>query len=626
MPKDLPTILRLSGVWIIFVVWSQISGWGLSGLGALNTTGYLFSSLLLLAAVAAFLQKTAPQAPSRLSVARVWRHLKSSPALIAWSIVAAFILTGAILHAPSNYDAVTYRLPRTLYWLQENQWHWIDGLDHRQNVSAAGFEWMMAPWLAITRSDRLLFLLNFLPFLLLPGLFFVAARGLGIRPHVARWWMWVWPMAYGITLQAGSIGNDLVPAALALASLAFAAHALRGRPLLCLFLSALAAAAMTGIKATSLPLGLPLGAYWLWVAWKTLGWRRASSVALTSLPFALPASFLPMALACTIHTGVWTGNPENRHGAEAGHPVAGIIGNSLEILGGMVQPPLLPGSKTINASLQKLIEDEAWYRWAIDQYPRFVSSVGQELPMEEYSGIGLGVTALLLLTLSSRILTKGIRNNPHSQLQRGILIALIVAVLAFMSKMGVGGAVRLSLPYLPLVILCFLFGTRHLGRSKSRSLTLIQLIPAFCILPALILNPNRPLVPVNLWSTHEALPAAFKQRIAAVYAAYQGRASILSPLQAQIPPGVTIGFAGGGDHSALGLFKPYGTRRIVNLSPRTEDKLNWVIATNEEFERRMGVSLNEWEAQKEFEKVTELEIVSKVAAGPEKWGVYKRIK
>jgi hypothetical protein len=626
MLKDLPVILRLSGVWVIFVVWSQISGWGLSWLEALNTRGYLFSSLVLLAAVAVFLRKTPPQTPLSLSFSRGWRHLKSSPAIIAWCIVATLIVTGAVLHAPSNYDAVTYRLPRTLYWLQENQWHWIDGLDHRQNVSAVGFEWMMAPWLAFTRSDRLLFLINFLPFLLLPGLFFVAARGLGIRGHLARWWMWVWPMAYGITLQAGSIGNDLVPAALALASLAFAAHSLRGRPLLCLFLSALAAAAMTGSKATSLPLCLPIGGYWLWVALKTLGWRRASGVAFISLPLALPASFLPIALACTIHTGVWTGNPNNRHGAEAGHPVAGIVGNSLEILGGMVQPPLLPESKTINTSLQKLFEDDAWYRWALDQYPRFVIAVGQELPMEEYSGIGLGVTTLLLLTLLSRIFVKSIRNNPHSQLQRGILVALTVAVLVFLSKMGVGGAVRLSLPYLPLLILCFLFGVRQRRRGRCLSMTLIQVLPALCILPALILNPNRPLLPVKLLSTHEALPPAFKQRIAKVYAAYQNRASILAPLQAQVPAGVTIGFAGGEDHSALGLFKPYGTRRVVNFSPRTEDKVNWIIATELGFERRMGVSLNEWEAQKEFGKVTDLEIVSKVSAGPEKWGVYKRIR
>jgi hypothetical protein len=40
----------------------------------------------------------------------------------------------------------------------------------------------------------------------------------------------------------------------------------------------------------------------------------------------------------------------------------------------------------------------------------------------------------------------------------------------------------------------------------------------------------------------------------------------------------------------------------------------------------MDLTLNEWIALKKFEKVTDLEIVSKVSAGSEKWFVYKRIK
>ena len=624
--QAIPTVLRYAGIWLILVVWCQLVGWTLSWFGALTISGYMAASPVALVAIIGFWYATRPIVVRSFS-SRSWlRRAKTSPALLAWCLVTLLIFIGAATNPPSNYDGVTYRLPRLLYWLQENRWHWIDGLDMRQNVSAVGFEWMMAPFIFFTRSDRGLFLINFLPFLLLPGLFFVASSGLGVRKKVARWWMWVWPMAYGIALQAGSIGNDLVPASLALASLAFAAHALRERPVFWLFLSALAAAAMTGIKATSLPLALPLGVYWLWVAWNTLGWYSAARVAVTSIPLVLPASFLPMALLCIINTGVWTGNPNNRHGAEAGHPVAGIIGNSLEILGGMVQPPLLPASKTINESIQQLIEDQEWYRWSIEHYPRFKIALGNELPMEEFSGLGLGITALLFLALSSSIFIKGIHSKPHSQLQRAIIIGLIVAVLTFLSKMGTGGAVRLSLPYLPLVILCFLFGVRNMRHAKYPSLVMMQLIPALFILPAIILNPNRPLLPVDLLSTNEALPSAFKQRIVNVYEAYQNRASILSPLLEQVPSGVTIGFAGGSDHSALGLFKPYGSRRVVNLSPRTEDEVNWIIATEEGFERRMDFTLNEWKALKKFEKVTDLEIVSKVSAGSEKWFVYKRIK
>jgi hypothetical protein len=292
-PANLSMIMRLAGLWMIWVTWSYAAGWCLSIAGKLHSIGYIALAPVLIISATFFWRKTAPSCSKHPTTAKWLRRVKSSCVLTAWCVISAMVFIGAFAHAPSNYDAVNYRLPRLLFWLQEHRWHWIEGLDHRQNVSGLGHEWMMAPFIAVMRSDRALFLINFIPFLLLPGLFYTAARGLGIRLRVAKWWMWIWPMAYGITLQAGSIGNDLLPATLALASLAFASEAKRSRPALCLFFSALAAAAATGAKSTSLPLGLPLGIYWCWVAWSTLSWRDIIKVTFAAIPLAIPCSFLP---------------------------------------------------------------------------------------------------------------------------------------------------------------------------------------------------------------------------------------------------------------------------------------------------------------------------------------------
>ena len=620
----LPMTMRFAGLWVIWVAWSCIAGWSLSAIGALHTIGYLSSLPVLIIAATLFWRKTAPPYPRQRRTAKWLRRLTSSYAITAWGIIAALVFVGAIAHAPSNYDGVNYRLPRLLYWLQENRWHWIEGLDHRQNVSGMGHEWMIAPFIAITRSDRALFLINFIPFLLLPGLFFTAARGMGMRMRVAKWWMWIWPMAFGITMQAGSIGNDLLPAALALASLAFASEAKRGRPALCLFFSALAAAAATGAKSTTLPLGLPLGIYWCWVAWNTLSPRDIIKVTCAAIPIAIPCSFLPLAIVCLHHTGHWSGDPGKRSGAQAKHPVAGIIGNSLEITGGLVQPPLLPSSKKINEAIEKAIEGQAWYQWTKEGYPRFQPVIGGEIPIEEHSGVGIGVTLLLLTAFLLRLLKPGKYANACSPLQWVLLLSSLIALLAFMAKMGTSGIARLSLPYLATSLLGLFFFFKCAPAGRSLLGKWLPIIPAACLLPALILNPNRPLLPMDALANHPSIPPSYRQRIESVYQAYQNRSSILSPLLENIPLGDSIGFAGGGNHSALGLFKPYGKRKVFSLTPSNENLADWIVGTSDTIEKRMRVPLAEWETKSGYQLVEKKEIISLAAVGPETWHIYKR--
>lgn len=623
--KQMPTVLRLAGLWAIWCIWAHLAGWGLSALSALHARGYLLLLPLLVLACVIFWRKTAAEASASYVPWRKWfKRMKKSSAWMAWSVVVILALIGALAHAPSNYDGITYRLPRLLYWLQENRWHWIEGQDHRQNVSGLGHEWMIAPMIAITRSDRALFLINFVPYLLLPGLFYIAACGLGIRSRVAAWWMCIVPLAYGITLQAGSIGNDLLPMALGLAALAFAAQARKSYPILCLAFSLLSAAAMTGAKATSIPLALPIGIYWLWVAWKTVQVRGMFKSVALALTWAIPSSIIPLAIACIIHTGHWTGNPGNRHGAEAGHPVAGIVGNSIQIALSMLQPPLFPGGGHIHLALKDGIHNLPVLRWAKANYPLFnIASCG-EIPMEEHSGVGIGLGSFLLSAVILQFLRRKHDARSLSRVQRVVVAAMLISLLVFMSKLGTGGCERLSLPYVPLIFLCALFGLKQLPRLSNRLSGYLQIVPAICIIPSLFLNPTRPLFPLDTLTHSPYVPEAYQQRIATVYQAYQQRSHILAPLLEGIPISATIGFAGEGNHSALGLFKPYGTRKVKSMIPANEDQVDWVVALPEMLEKRMSQTSAEWVAKGKFEKVAEKDIISLASVGPETWHVYRR--
>ena len=624
-PTELPQVLRFAGLGLIYVSSCQVIGWVLSWLGSLNTTGYLATAPIALGLALWFWSATRPADAKRLSFSKWLHRIKVSPSLAAWCVVTLLILVGALINPPSNYDGLTYRLPKLLYWLQENRWHWIDGLDFRLNITGAGFEWLSAPFILFTHSDRGLFLLNFLPFLLLPGLFFVAARGLGIRLRAARWWMWVWPMAYGIAMQAGSIGNDMVAASLALTALAFAAQALRGRPGLCLFLSALAAAAMTGIKATTLPLGLPLGIYWLWVAWKTLGWRKTTSLGTALLPLAILLSFLPIAFFCWKHTGKWNGNPDNQYGFDAKSPVAALAGNSIDFAISLISPPLAPGSGGVNARFDHWLSGQAWIAWIKAGYGCFNPSLLQDMPTEEGAGIGLGITLVALVWAAKRPKRRITRQSAGASIGLAFSLATLLAMLAFMAKSGVGGTPRLMVPFTPLVLLAVIcWRSRHSPVHARHSL--LSVIPAVFLLPALFLNPNRPLLPAAFLIHLPGLPESVRTRMTQVYQTYSIRGELLAPFREKIPAGELVGFAGGGDNSAYSLFKPFGTRHVTNLSPRTLDSVQWILATRDGFERRLDMPLEQWEPASGFTKVYQETIISRVSTGPEDWLLYQKTR
>src|SRR5262245_225791 len=199
----------------------------------------------------------------------------------------------------------------------------------------------MAPFLTLTVRDRLLFVLNLSAYALLPGLLFSVFRQLGVAPRVAWHWMWLLPAAFCFALQAGSIGNDAFAAVYALAAVHFALRAAHRRQIVDLWLAVLAAALLTGAKASNIPLLLPL-LLATYPAASLLRSRPVGSLAVALL--AVLASFVPVAVLNATYTGNWTGDPTNGELLHVRNPAVGIMGNGLELFAQSVQPPVLPGA------------------------------------------------------------------------------------------------------------------------------------------------------------------------------------------------------------------------------------------------------------------------------------------
>ena len=207
-------------------------------------------------------------------------------------MLALLVFLGGILYPPSNYTGLNYRVARVLQWLAHGQWCWIHTPNYRMNDRACGIEWLTAPLLLFTKSDRALFLINFIPFLLLPGLIFSVFRRLGVRARVAWQWMWLLPTGYNFLLQAGGVANDTFPAVYALAALDFGCRAWISRRPADLWHSYLAAALLTGAKASNLPLLLP----WAILILRAAAFAPQPVMTLLVILLAALVSFLPTAI------------------------------------------------------------------------------------------------------------------------------------------------------------------------------------------------------------------------------------------------------------------------------------------------------------------------------------------
>ena len=251
------SLLPAVRIWIWVSVLASVAGWLLSALGQLNRGGYAVFCGVLAASLwlgRKHLGWLAPEWACNWGKARA-RFRRWLPAGFAG--LALLIFLGAVLYPPSTHEGLSSRVPRVLHWLADGQWHWIHTPNGRMNDRPCGLEWLSAPLLLFTRSDRGLFLVNYIPFLLLPGLLFSVCTRLGVRPRVAWHWMWLLPTGYNFLLQAGSLGNDTTPAFYALAAVDFGLRAWKSRRPADLWLSILSAAFLTGTKLSTLPLLLP---------------------------------------------------------------------------------------------------------------------------------------------------------------------------------------------------------------------------------------------------------------------------------------------------------------------------------------------------------------------------------
>lgn len=559
-------------LWMLFVVFCQCAGWGLSALHDLNRTGYAVAFFLFFAGVVFWSGKHRVPLVALPPIARLKKRF-TRPFPIAFVTITTLAILGGALYPPNNYDGLTYRTPRVLHWLAEGGWHWIRTDYGTLNSRTAGFEWLTAPLFAFTKNDRFEFLLNAICFLFLPGRVFATLVRFGVRRRVAYYWMWIFPAGYGFLLQAGSIGNDMFCALWPIAAFEFALRARDAKRVQWLWLSILAAALMTASKAFNILL-LPAWGLAILPSIRLLLGRPLASFGIVVI--AAISSMIPTAILNIHYCGDWTGLTVEPVLLDNGPPLFNLSVNSVLVLVQNFAPPIFPFSGAWDRLVSHVVPSTLGERLTRFFEPDAARFRIPELQAEESAGLGFGVCVLLLLIVLRQLFLR-------PQFRRVFVLRNLTSLAAlggaaiFMMKSGLYAPARYLLPLcFPIIVpILALPAACTIARSKCwRGAALMMFAIAAVVL---IIAPARPLWPAaTAFRAVNSNSSPLLQRAANVYSTYRGRNDALRTIREALPADLpVVGFIAV-NTPETSLWRPFGSRRVVHI--RHDDSPEFVRA------------------------------------------------
>jgi len=621
----MPTLVLL---WVWVCAYLNCAGWALSALHQLNACGYAGALALGFGALLIWRKQASAVIPPRIRWRKFTRRFRR-PFPLAFLILSAMAIFGGVLYAPTNYDALAYRLPRVLHWLAADRWHWIHSIFERINNRSCGIEWVSAPVLALLKTDRLLFLINTVSFLLLPGLVFSVCTRLGVRRRVAWHWMWLAPTGYCFLLQAGSIGNDLFGAPFALAAVDFALRAKVSRSRGDFFASILAAAMMTSAKTASLPLLLPWAVAILPALKLILRWPlRTVAVCM----IAVFASALPTMVLNIAHADNWAG-VKLGHSGVVRTTVLRTGASAVSLLTQNLVPPVFPLAGRWNAAVIKYIPErlESSLQAVMNESQAYDFSVS-EMQMEEDAGLGFGVSALLLASVVAAGFARPRKCFSGDRAwQSCVRWAPVISLLALMTQYNMSCFARILAPYYLLQLPVLLAGPGQAGLVRRRWWRASAFAVFFIAGGLLVVSPARPLFPAQTLLKRMAAhgsPSKLQARMMEVYLVYAQRNDGFAPARALLPPNLNVLGMVTYDDPETSLWRPFGSRRIEHVCP--EDTAAEVKARGVEYillkEQNLGwfnYTLDGWLQRMNAQVVWKTPLNLRASTGPLDWYLVK---
>jgi len=611
-------------IWIWFCAYLNCVGWALSALHQLNRTGYACAFAVGLGAVWLWQRQTGVRIFSKIHPPKLRRRFKRFFPL-AFLILAALAALGGSLYGISNADTLAYRTTRVLHWIAAGQWHWVHTDFPRLNTRTAGFEWLTAPQFLFFHTDRLVFVLNIICFLLLPGRIFAVLTRLGVRPRAAWYWMWIFPAGYGYVLEAGGPINDMAGAFFTLAAFEFALRAAREKSPALLWTAALAAALMTAVKAFNMMLLLPWGLAAL-PALPLLLRRPLATLAVGVMVFF--TSMIPTSILDAKYCGDWTGANIEQTPIGGGHELLRLPVTSANLILWNVVPPIFPFTVQWQEFVQRTLPESFKGKITNNFEPGLAKFVLPEMQVEESAGLGCGVTLLLLALLGKKVRHGEWWPPKFFTLNTFVVLGVWAGLGVFVLRVGISGPARYLLPFYILLAVPLLVGPVAGRIFSARGWRLAAGLAMASSALLLVLSPQRPLWPANtVLSATDAAHSSHHllQRVAKVYSVYGGRADVFDSVLAVLPPAANPLGLVTFDEPEAALWRPFGSRRILHVSKNDSAEyvraqgIRYVLVSEEFLNNHMHTDAADWLARFHATSLAEFSLPIHAGHTPEQW-------
>lgn len=615
----------MAAVWICLCAFLNCLGWLLSALHMLNRTGYLVAFALAGIAVWFWHKRANPKLFSAIAPRKLKsRFRRGFPR--AFLILAALAILGGVLYPPSNYDALAYRVPRMLHWLTAEQWHWIHTDFYRVNVRACGVEWVTTPLIALAGTDRLAFLPNVASLLVLPGLVFSVLWRMGAKRRVAYCFMWIVPTGYVYLSQIATIGNDVFCAVFPLVALDFALRGRKSGNYADAALGLLAAALMTGAKATIIPLVLPWGLVYLPNIKRLIA--RPVATALLALVCVF-SSILPISYLNDKYSGDWTGTKAEKLDPNW-TPTPQFMWQASVILASQnLSPPVMP-DPTLEKQAIKFVMRMPPFGGGEEILPVIISEIHQDGD----GGAGVGVWSLLFVGWMATKFSKAGRVRSQT-LPRwiwwGFISGLAVASLVFISKMTqptIGSASRLFTPYYGFII-AIIAVYIHDQAVRGRWFRVMAYLTFIVAAGLTILSPGHPLWPVKTFlARFEDSDSRFIKRMDTVYSAYRVRHDAFRPLLELLPADAKVVGMDQVDQLETSVWRPFGSRRVFHVTnadtaETVKERGIQYLLIGDPHLQAIGITSAEWAHKMGGTVIASKELLLRAASGHVVWHIVK---
>ena len=326
---------------VFLIACLAIMGWGLSWWHWLDWLGWL--------SVAGFLAAVVLACRWAGSGANLLKGIGEPLAFWPFILVGGLALVAALIYPPTMLDALTYRLPRILLWLQENHIRHFSTANDRLNYMPQAWGLVTLPLIQLA-GDRLVTLWNYASWIVFYLIAYDWAFEVSGNVNQSRVMAFIASTSTFAVLQACEASSDLFVAALVLVSLRFVMQFEHTRNWRNINWSALSLLLAADTKPHVAVLALPL-VVWFWLApskpWKSFQWRW--------LPGLIPVWLLcspGLSWILNYQTyGRLLGVPGDSFSGK--NPLVNLLLGSVMTVWQVIQPPVNPMALMFNGRLQQ---------------------------------------------------------------------------------------------------------------------------------------------------------------------------------------------------------------------------------------------------------------------------------